>query len=497
MAELEKQGTEKTTPISYTSMSQTAKPLVKTEMEYEWETQDKINKTRHKIEMLDKQLSDQGQLNIEKTGYISDFHKLSDEKYKQYGKLIDAAITDRNKKAETKNISGIGMGVPVTTYSKEDKKRIRDLKDIQNMYKKIGKILKTPTGKDFESNLQGAWYGLTQSNTAKDFWTLGLNEMDQNLNVKTAFEKFQEAEKELESQGVSIMDDRIEKAMAMLDEEEQSLLEVYQLLQETQAGSRANTGAIVGEGLQDMAPFILEFALTSGTASAGKKVVKEFLERTLKNKVAAKVGGAVSKVGTQAAIMPTTAKGYAERTAPKLDEFGQLEAGEDPFEALWKSYLTTAAEVVGEDVAIMGSRALYQKAIKKMADHPGTAQAFLSKIAATMSAETGVPSVQGVPWELVSEEVTGTLQAMIDNDGSFFTPEAQWQLLLMVTMAGGGAAVSSVPNRAKVKYQYGNAQELLADIPNSNYSESIQDAVNNISDPEELVDAFEGDISRI
>jgi GNAT superfamily N-acetyltransferase len=474
ISNLKKEGKEVETPIAYSGVvvpGAEVKPFIEKKIVYEPAIQSRISDLQTRVESINKQLSEQAELNKKETGFVSEQHKLTRDKFKAYDKLFEDAITERGEQAKVKYLSPSGMGaaVPTVKYRPEDIKRVRNLRDIKSMYKKIGKVLEAPQGKD--EQLKGLWHGLTQSNTARDFWTMGMNEMARNLNVKDAFDKQQAGE--------------------TLDQEEEALLETYTLLQNIQAGSRANTGAIVGEGLQDMIPFIMEFAMTSGTSVAAKKIVKEFVENRVKSATAAKVAGAVTKVGTQAAIMPTTAKGFAERTAPVIGEEGELVAGEAPEEAMLKSYLTTAAEVIGEDAAIMGARALRKKAIQRLANNPNKAQEFLAKTVARMSAETGVPTVQGVPFELVSEEITGALQAVIDDDGSFFTPEAQWQLLLMTSLAGGGAVAFSAPRRIGVKKRYNESLEGLNDIPNANYTESVKNATENITDPEELAGAFD------
>ena len=72
----------------------------------------------------------------------------------------------------------------------EDSQKVRDLRDIQSTLKKIQKEYEAP--QKGEGELQGLWWGLTQTNTARDFATLGMNEMMRAHNVRQAFEKEQQ-----------------------------------------------------------------------------------------------------------------------------------------------------------------------------------------------------------------------------------------------------------------------------------------------------------------
>ena len=86
--------------------------------------------------------------------------------------------------------------------------------------------------------------------------------------------------------------------------------------------------------------------------------------------------------------------------------------------------------------------------------------------------------------------MTGVLQAAIDNDGAFFTPEAQWQLFLMTSLVGGGAVAFSARKRIGVKKRYNKSVEGLNDIPNEDYTADVQNATESITDHEELAKTF-------
>ncbi|MCK5614714.1 hypothetical protein KAR91_73310 [Candidatus Pacearchaeota archaeon] len=495
---LQSKGKTVETPIAYTGPvmpTQPQKPITKTETVFEPDIQARITDIQSRADEIDRLMAEQAKFNIKESGYVSEEHKLTADKFKDYSQQLEEARKTMIEKSSRESGEFYGTpGMPRIIFRPQDRQRLNDLQDIKSLYKKIGKVMAAPQGKDAGAQLEGLFYGLTQSNTARDFFTFGINEMTRSLNVKAAFDNYQEA---LEKSGGNLKgideDSRNvakEEAFNMLPKEEQALLETYQLLLNTQAASKANFMANVGEGLQEMIPFIAEFAATSGTATAAKQVVKKFIQNKVKSSAAAKLAGGIAKVGTQAAIMPYTAKGYAERVAPTIGGGGELVEGESPIEAATKAYLTTVAEVAGEDFGALTQQFTRNKAIKALANNPTKSQELLSKLTLRMAAETGVPTIQTGVFELLGEEATGIMQAAIDNEGAFFTPEAQKQLLVTILLAQGGAASFSVPLRSNTKNNYNKSVELLNDIPNADYTKAVENAARNYTDPEQLINAF-------
>jgi len=428
--------------------------------------QSRIADVSKKVADLTSQLDEQANLNKQETGFISEQHKKVREEFDRYDSQLDAAIKEAHKSQ-----GDIFTNQTGSILRPEDRRRIADLNDIKTMLVKIGKVVEAPHGDKTKDQLDGLMFGLLKSNTANDFFTLGVNEMLRNVNVKDAFDKQQKGEE--------------------LKPEELALIDTYKTLLQYQNASQQNFGTTIGSGLQEMIPFIAQFALTSGAGNTAKQVVKEFIESRTKNAILGKVAGTLAKVGTQSVLMPYTAEEYARRTAPVLNEKGELAPGQGKFEAAWKSFATTAAEVFGEDMTDLSQKALRNHFVKKMSENPAAAQRLINKLGVIATAETGIPSVQSLPFELFGEEITGTLEAVIDQDGSFFTAESQKQLIALVTMAGGVASSVSPVMRYKTKNAWNKAKEELADIPDGNFTKAVDDATMNIDDPEELIDALD------
>ena len=355
----------------------------------------------------------------------------------------------------------------------------------------MGKIIASPQGEGFVANMNGILYGFSKNFFTNDFLTLGLNEMSRDLNVKDAFDTFNKLQQE---QNISAED-----ARSQMPEEQIALLDTYQLMLNLQAGSEANFGTTLGEGLKEMIPFIAQFAATSGIGTGAKSAVREFIEARTKSAIKGRIAGAIAKPLAQApAMVPAVLQNYAQRVAPTTDETGQLVEGENPLQAAYKAYLSTVAEVAGEDVGVLlnkwGNKAARQNFMKLIANKPDKAQQFLGKLSLALTRETNVPGIQNFLFEGLGEEATGLMQAAIDQNGAFFTPEAQAQIWALSFMASGSFATLSIPNRIKVRSQYNRATSVLNDIPNAEYVEAVQSISQNYADPEDLISALD-DIS--
>jgi len=202
---------------------------------------------------------------------------------------------------------------------------------------------------------------------------------------------------------------------------------------------------------------------------------------------AGKVAGVIAKPMAQAAAMvPAELQNYAQRVAPTMDGFGNLIEGEAPLNAAFKSYVTTIAEVVGEDIGVLTNK-LANKAARKnfaklIANNPDKAQMFLGKMSLALTRETNMPGIQGFVFEGLGEEATGIMQAAIDQDGNFFTAEAQKQIWAMSLMASGGFAAYSVPGRLRIRSQFNSSMDLLNDIPNADFAKAVEDITKSNND---------------
>jgi len=450
-----------------------------------------------KVDEINKAIAEQGELNKKKFGFVSKEHEGVRKQFDKYSSILQKAIDEGEEKRLTAQQEATGLqaqagtayqrAMPSMPYLKADREKIDNLRGIKDLYGKMGKILSSPHGKDFGSQMSGLLHGFSDNFFTRDFATLGLNEMSRLMSVKDAFE----AQKKLEEEGKTQ-----EEIAELMPEEQKALLDTYELFLNIQAGNKGNFGSVIGEGLKEMIPFIAQFAATGGVGTGVKKMVKEFVENKTKSAVAGRLAGAVAKPLAQAAAMiPAELQNYAQRVAPTMDEGGKLIEGAEPLNAAFKAYLTTIAEVAGEDVGVFvnkwANKAARKNFMKLIASNPTKAQEFLGKISLALTRETNFPGIQGFVFEGLGEEATGIMQASIDQDGSFFTPEAQAQLWGMSFMASGTFATLSAPSRIATRRNYNKAQDLLNDIPNEEYSKAIEDVAMNYQEPLEAIEALD------
>ena len=458
-------------------------PEQKQEIFIESQRQHREADLQSKLTEINDAISQQSKANIEKFGYASPEHEAVEKEYKSYASKIDEALKE---KASHEEMVGFGLGGPMIKSRPEDRAKVKNLKNIKELYGKMGKILGAPQGDNFEDEMSGLLYGFSDNFFTKDFATLGLNEMDRLLNVKDAFDTQQQFKAEGKTE---------DEISQLMPQEQLVLLDTYKQLQEIQAGTRANFGTTLGEGLQQMIPFIAQFAATGGVGATAKKAVKEFVEARTKSAIAGKITGVIAKPMVQAAAMfPAELQNYANRVAPTVDQFGNLIEGEETTNAAFKAYLSTVAEVAGENVGEFTNKIANKSArknfAKMIASDPSKTQEFLGKLSLALTRETNMPGIQGFVFEGIGEEATGIMQAAIDQDGSFFTAEAQKQIWALSLLASGTYAAGSIPGRLKTRSQFNRAQELLNDIPNSDYATAVENITQNYTDYEDSVDAL-------
>lgn len=446
-----------------------------------------IDATKQSIAEIAKQ-------NIKDYGFASQEHEAIMANRDINKKLLDEAIQNKQNNATylpTQSITGVSS-TPV--YKQEDKQKVRALRNVSEMYDKMDKILSSPQGESTREEFNGLIHGFSKNFFTKDFATLGLSEMDRLINVKNAFDAKEEIKTKLKSEGVS-EEELDNKANDLMPNEQKALLDTYKLLLNIQSGSDANFMSGIGEGLKDMIPFVVQFAATGGTAAAGKKLVTDFVSKYTRNATAGKIAGAVTKPIVQSVLMaPALGQNFGQKVAPKMDQYGNLKEGTQSLEALGLAILDGAAEVIGEDATDfarkMASGAATKHYAKMIAGNPNMAQKILGKISLALTADTGIPTVQGFGFEGLGEEITGLLQAGINNDGSFFTSEAQSQLWVLSLLASGTTASLSIPSRINLKIKYNQGNKQLSDIGNQDVINAAKFAAENYNDPKGLVNAL-------
>lgn len=449
----------------------------------------RIVNLQSKMEEINTAVAEQAKSNIKEFGYASKEHEAIGKEFDKYSSLLKNAITEIED-SSAKHGYGFGFGAGTSAYTPVEAEKVRSIKNIRNikeLYGKMGKILAAPQGKNFSSQMDGLLHGFSDNFFTKDFATLGLNEMSRLLNVKDAFDTQKKFQKEGKTE---------EEIAELMPEEQKALLETYQQLLQIQAGRKGNFGSAIGEGLKEMIPFIAQFAATGGVGASAKKLVKEFVEAKTKSAVVGKIAGAIAKPLAQAAVMiPAELQNYAQRVAPTMDAQGKLIEGANPLNAAFKAYISTVAEVAGEDIGALTNKWANKAARKNftnmIANSPTKSQEFLGKMSLALTRETNMPGIQGFVFEGIGEEATGVMQAAIDNDGNFFTMDAQAQIWAMSLMASGSFAALSVPNRISTKMSFNKSLELLNDIPNGDYVKAVEEVTKNYTDPIESLEALD------
>ena len=154
--------------------------------------QEEISDVDRRVGQLRTDLSSTRKENRELTGYPSAEAKAVAEEVKGHNLKLQDAISQLEKNATFATSAPGEVRGGIMVPKQEDSQKVRDLRDIQSTLKKIQKEYEAP--QKGEGELQGLWWGLTQTNTARDFATLGMNEMMRAHNVRQAFEKEQAGE---------------------------------------------------------------------------------------------------------------------------------------------------------------------------------------------------------------------------------------------------------------------------------------------------------------
>jgi len=335
--------------------------------------------------------------------------------------------------------------------------------------------------------------GLT-SMPLKEFATLGISSMFDEFNVLSA----------------------VNKAAAgdPISPEEDALLQAYGTLQEIQATTEGVPISYrFGRGLAEMAPYIAQFALTSGSATLVREgigvlvkskikggIKKRILEegfkagyRSLKKEGKKEIGKRILGYATGAAAQtPLMSMGYedfARRRIGRVDSEGNIDPDSRASipEAIFKAYATQYSEVFTEglgDYIFLPFKAASRIAKK------GSKGAF----------KTGVESVReaakfGNVLEEYSEELINSyLQPLLT--GEYFTGEVKlseiWntedQFVTFLTVAAMGGTFYGSNQANKLYNEQANRRKYLKGL-NPAIKQGIINA-NKLESPDEVNDAI-------
>ncbi|WRQ33533.1 LPD38 domain-containing protein [Bacteroidales bacterium MB20-C3-3] len=253
------------------------------------------------------------------------------------------------------------------------------------------------------------WDGLTKSGTVKDFLTMGLSTMRDDVYMIELLEK---ASKDKNS----------------INPEEQKLIDSYMKLQEMQSKDNGFWYKAGAQGRM-MVPFIVNIMATGGVAGAvnlGKAAGAETFKAAIKGGKRQAVDYAVRKTGSivlgNMLRSPLTTTFYTDLAKRRVgnfsqDEHGQIEKGDNTLAGdLYKSYVTNTLEYMTEGFGdLVGRGALTSLLAKKRILGP------MSKYVSALEKVTANPvykkvggvldkaQIHGISTEIFVEEVPNAL----------------------------------------------------------------------------------------
>ena len=311
------------------------------------------------------------------------------------------------KESPLKTLYGFNKDVKFSTDVSDKKKYLIDAKDLVLKAKK----LKENTGD--ESAIKQFGQGLL-SPLAKDFFSMGLNEMARSFNVLEVAEKSQKGE--------------------LLSEEEETLLQSYGIYQQLSRGDK-DIAYSVGRGLTEMIPYMTQFVLTGGANTAVKGGVNLMLKTAKKKAFKKLVSKSIAYTAGAAAQSPLMTMGYTGFAGRKTGEFtaeGEYEKGTaEPFlEAAYKAGATQFAEVFTEGLGGVATKELKFFGKKFTGIAPTVVKRF-EKAA----------KWDGFLLEYGEEFVNSYLQAALTGDRKISEVwDTKEQLVTALTVAGMGGA---------------------------------------------------------
>lgn len=164
--------------------------------------------------------------------------------------------------------------------------------------------------------LKGAYNKMSD----EDWWTFNLTKLSRDINIRNIFEKIEDYELKhggLNNGGEYNIED-------ILTNGEQELLNAFYSSAQAESARAGNMSRsyMAGQSFADAIPFMVEFFLTDGAATAVKKSVATALEKYLGKFVSRSVGGLAS-AAVRTAMMPSSYAGVGDKLT-ELDENGKL-----------------------------------------------------------------------------------------------------------------------------------------------------------------------------
>jgi hypothetical protein len=222
-----------------------------------------------------------------------------------------------------------GLSEADPSLSEDEQKAIYDdLKASEVKYNSLknAQEIVSQAKKYYDTKDAGILEAMFKSKLAKDFFSMGLNEIGRSFDILAISRKPEEER----------------------TEEENIALAAYGLSEELKSKTDQSVSSIVGSGITETIPFMVNFALTGGYSTAAKVGVTNSLKALAKkttNSLAKKaitkltpVAGVVTKAAVQTPMLAELYKSIPER----------MIAGEEAPEAIAKSVATTFTTALTE-----------------------------------------------------------------------------------------------------------------------------------------------------
>lgn len=228
--------------------------------------------------------------------------------------------------------------------SPEEEKRFQELnKIVEDSYNRASALgstrdLLNQSKRYIETSNANVLKSMAKSKPLVSFLTLGLDELTQNFDVLETVKKMQKG--------------------GELSKEEQNKLYAYGLKQLIEEDVEKTVGSMIGSGVVESIPFMVQFALSGPASSAGKKVAVDATESIINKlsssalkKVSSKVIGGVTEAGLRTFMLSDFYTGTTARQIgqikPEVTKEGKLigipqeETQLTPWQATKKSYAST------------------------------------------------------------------------------------------------------------------------------------------------------------
>jgi len=388
--------------------------------------------------IIEKQISDKKRREEKKIAY-SNYLKESNLKIDSMLENYQDELTKAQQKYDNLYVNSYQEYMKTGKTSEETNKLIPEyMTEINDASQKINNLniakdLLKKTDKYLNTLDSGVLESMFKSQLAKDFFSMGLTDMTRGINV-------------LDIANASKKRD--------LTEDEQMALFAYGLNQTLRSDKdvEQKLSSMVGNGIISMVPYMVQFALTSGTATSASTAVKEILKKSTKKQINKYVIGAIGELSgaaVRATMMPEMYRQIPERMigqiTPEITEknsyIGKVneETQKGIGEALTRSYLNTVIEV-----GVEGFGKYTPKVINKINSKLGTGKMIDELTNSTVKELRSLAGFDDIFSEFAEEIVTGYAQAPIEQQKMTDVWDKKQLLATFLTVSATGGAFNGM-----------------------------------------------------